>query len=71
MQQASESTALFVMHMEQERMCLGVDVATIYHAFVSNLDINMQALLDNIQVNKRVNGRGSLTWADLVAICRD
>ena len=48
-----------------------VDVTTIYHAFVSKLDVNIQALLDNVQVNKRANGGGSLTWADIVAICRD
>ena len=61
MQQTLESTALFVICMEQERMYLGVDVATAYHAFMSKLDINMQAVLDNVQVNKRVNGGGSLT----------
>ena len=71
MQQALESTASFVISMEQERMYLGVDVATTYHAFMSKLDINMQALLDNVKVNKRVNGGGSLTWADVVVICRD
>ena len=60
-----------MIHMEQEYMYQRVDVTTTYHAFVSKLDINMQALLDNIQVNKRANGGGSLTWADVVAICRD
>ena len=70
-QQASESTALFVICMEQEHMCLVVDIATTYHAFVSKLDINILALLDNVQVNKRVGGGGSLTWADVVAIYRD
>ena len=48
-----------------------VDVTTTYHDFVSSLDINMQSLLDNGQVNKRANGGGSLTWADVVAICWD
>ena len=71
MQQASESTASFFIHMEQEHICQGVDVATTYHAFMSKLDIKMRALLDNVQVNKRVNGGGSLTWADVVAIYRD
>ena len=52
-------------------MCQGVDLTTTYHAFVSKLDINMRALLDNVQVNIRANGGGSLTWADVVAICRD
>ena len=49
----------------------GVGDTTNYHAFVSRLDIKMQSLLDNVQVNKRANGRGTLTWADVVAICRD
>ena len=52
-------------------MYQGVDVTTTYHAFVSKLDINMPALLDIVQVNIRANGGGSLTWADVVAICRD
>ena len=69
--QALESTALFIICIEQKRMCLGVGIATTYYAFVSKLDINMQALIDNVQVNKRVNGGGSLSWADVVAICRD
>ena len=48
MQQDLESTVSFVIWVEQERICEGVDVSTIYHAFVSTLDINMQALLDNV-----------------------
>ena len=71
MQQASESTASFVICIEQERMCQGVDIATTYHAFMSKLDINMWALLDNVQVNERVNCGGSLMWADVVAMYRD
>ena len=70
-QQALESTVSFVTHMEQEHMYQGLDIATTYHAFVSKLDINMRALLDNVQVNKRLNGGGSLTWADVVARWRN
>ena len=55
MQQALESTAPFMICMEQEHMYQGVDITTTYHAFVSKLDINMRALLDSIQVNKRAN----------------
>ena len=47
-----------------------MDVTTTYHAFVSTLDISMQSLLDNIRVNKRANGGGSLTWVDMVTIYR-
>ena len=71
MQQASESTVLFMICMEQKCMYQGVDVTTTYHAFLIKLDINMRALLDNVQVNKIANSGGSLTWADVVAICRD
>ena len=71
MQQTSESTASFVIPIEQKRMYQGVDVISIYHAFVSKLDNNMQALLDNVQVNKRANGSSGLMWSDVVAICRD
>ena len=49
-QQALDSIASFVICIEQECICLGVDVATTYHAFVSKLDINMRDLLDNVQV---------------------
>ena len=45
--------------------------STTYHAFMSRLDINMWSLLDNVQVNKRAIGGGTLMWADVVAICRD
>ena len=69
MQQASESIASFVIHMEQEQMHQGVDVTTTHHPFLSRLDINMQSLLDNVQVTKRASGGGSLKWADMVAIC--
>ena len=31
----------------------------------------MQSLLDNMRVNKRANGGGSVMLADVVAICRD
>ena len=70
-QQALESTASFMIYMEQEHIHQGVDVTTIYHAFVIRLDINMQCLLDNVQVNKGANGSGSLTWADVVAVYRE
>ena len=71
MQRALESTAPFMICMEQEHMYQGVDITTTYYAFVSKLDINIRALLDNVQANKRANGGGSLTWADVVAIYRD
>ena len=51
-------------------MCYGVDVTTTYHAFVSKVDINIWLLLNNVQVNRRSNGWGSLLLADMVAICR-
>ena len=59
--QALESTASFVICMKQEHISQGVDIATTYHAFVRKLDINIQALLDNVQVIKRARGGGSLT----------
>ena len=59
-----------MIHIEQEYMCHRLDVTTTYYPFVSKLDINMQALLDNVQVNKRANGGGSLTWENVVAIYR-
>ena len=48
-----------------------MDIATTYHAFMNKSNISMQSLLDNMRVNKRANGGGSVTWADVVAICRD
>ena len=35
------------------------------------LDYSMQSLLDNIRVNRRGSGRGSITLAYVVAIYRD
>ena len=52
-------------------MQYGVDVTTTYHAFVRDLDISMQSLLDSKRVENRANGGGSVIWADIVAICRD
>ena len=71
MQQASKRTVPFMIRMEKEQTRHGVDTTTTYHAFMSKFDIDMRALLDNVQVHKRANGGGSLTWADMVAICRD
>ena len=51
-------------------MCYGVDITATYHAFVSKVDINIWLLLNNVQVNRRFNGWGSLLLADVVAICR-
>ena len=70
-QQALESTASFVIYMEQKHMHQRVDVNTTYYDFVSSLNINMRSLLDNVQVNKRANGGGSPMWAGVVAIYRD
>ena len=66
-----EGTTSFVIHVEQECICWGVDITTTYHAFVGKLDINMHFLLNNVQVNKWANGGGSLKWADMAAIYRD
>ena len=48
-----------------------MDLTTTYHAFVNKLNISMQSLLDNMRVDKRANGGGSVMWVDMVAICRD
>ena len=61
-QQAWESIASFVIHVEWEHIHQGVEVTTTYHAFVSRLGIIMQYLLDNIQVNKRANGGVVSHW---------
>ena len=49
-------------------MWLGVDITTTYHAFMNIIDISMQSLLDSVRKNKKANGRGSVMWADVVAI---
>ena len=43
----------------------------VYHAFVYKLEPQVRLLLDNVRVNKRANGGGSITWEDMVAIFRD
>ena len=66
MQQVSESTASFMICIEQEYIYQGLDITTTYYAFLSKLDITMQALLDNVQVNISAKSGGSLIWADVV-----
>ena len=69
--QEGESTAQFVIRVEQARRAVNAPSASVYHTFVHKLDESVQLLLDNLRVNKRANGGGAVTWEDVVAICRD
>ena len=71
MVQEGESTAQFVIQVEQARRVVNASSVSLYHAFVHKLDESVQLLLDNVRVNKRANGHGIVNWEDVVAICRD
>ena len=43
----------------------------VYHVFVHKMDDSVRLLLDNVRVNKCASGGDSVTWEDMVAICRD
>ena len=66
-----ESTARFVIRVDQAKRAAGAPATSVYHAFVHKLDEPVRMLLDNIRVNKRANGGGAVEWDDVVAVCRD
>ena len=66
-----ESTAQFVVRVNQARRAIEVPSSSVYHAFVHKLDEHTPLLVDNMRMNKRAGGLGSVGWEDVVAICRD
>lgn len=66
-----ETTARFVIRVEQARRAVKASGVATLHAFMHRLDASVRMLLDNVRVNKRASGRGPVTWEDVVAICRD
>ena len=66
-----ESTAHFVVRVDQARRAIKAPSASVYHAFVRKLDEHTWLLVDNMRMNKRAGGLGSVGWEDVVAICRD
>ena len=63
--------AKFVLQVEQERRCQGLDEVTTYHAFVHKVDDHTKVMLDNLRVTKKATNQGTTTWQDVVEICRD
>ena len=57
--------------MDQAKRAVKAPAASVYHAFVHKLDEPVRMLLDNIRMNKRAIGGGTVEWDDVVAVCRD
>ena len=66
-----ESTARFVIRVDYAKRTIKVPPTNVYHAFVHKLDEPVRMLLDNIRMNKRAIGGGTVEWDDVVAVCRD
>ena len=66
-----ESTAQFAVRVDQARRAIKAPSSSVYNAFMHKLDEHTRLLVDNIRMNKRVGGLGSVGWEDVVAICRD
>ena len=66
-----ESTAQFVVWVDQANRAIKAPSASVYHAFMHKLDEHTRLLVDNMYMNKRAGGLGSVGWEDAVAICRD
>ena len=50
--QAAESTARFVLRVEQSWMQLDIDAKTTYHAFVHKINIGVWVLLESVRLHK-------------------
>ena len=66
-----ESTAQFVVRIDQARQAIKAPSSSIFHAFLHKLDEHTRLLVDNMRMNKRAGGLGSVGWEDVFAICRD
>ena len=66
-----ESTAQFVVRVDQARPAIKASSSSVFYAFVHKLNEYMRLLVDNMRMNKRAGGLGSVGWEDVVAICRD
>ena len=66
-----ESTVQFVVRVDQARRAIKAPSSSVFHAFVHKLDEHTRLLVDNMRMNKRAGGLGSVGWEDVVAICRD
>ena len=66
-----ESTAQFVVRVDQARRAIKAPFTSVYHAFVHKLNEHTRLLVDNMRMNKPACGLGSVGWEDVVAICKD
>ena len=61
----------FVEWADQARRAIRAPSSSIYHAFVHKLDAPTRLLVDNMNMNRRAGGFGSVGWEDIVALCRN
>lgn len=66
-----ESTAQFVVQVDQSRRVIKAPYSSVFYAFVHKLDEHTRLLVDNMRMNKHAGGWGIAGWEDVVAICRD
>ena len=51
-----ESTAHFVIRVEQARRVVRAPVTNVYHGFVHKLDASVRLLINYVRMNKRASG---------------
>ena len=66
-----ESTAQFVVRVDQAKRAIKVPSSSVFYAFVHKLDEYTQLLVDNMHMNKHAGVLGSVGCKDVIAICRD
>ena len=50
---ADESSAAFVVRVEQQRKVLKMDPVATYHAFIQKLDLPLRRKLETVRITKK------------------
>ena len=66
-----ETSASFILRVEQERRTLGANEEATMHCFVPKLEHAMQVLLQNLRDTKADLQGVNLTWQDVVSHARN
>lgn len=70
-QKIKESSASFVLRIEQERRSLAANEEATMHCFITKLDAAMQGDLEVVRKTKATLHGVTLTWKDVVSMARD
>jgi hypothetical protein len=68
---AKESSASYVLRIEQERRSLAANEEATLHCFISKLDTAMQMDLEVVRKTKATLHGVTITWKDVVSMARD